>query len=162
MAQKVSKSKAGDTGDFPQLQMTPMIDVTFQMLIFFMVGMQIRIPEGILKSYLPKDRGKGVASEDDITEITPPEVKIRMEKNKVTSTEDETVVDIFFEQYRCEDIPDLELKLLRLGEAFSEIPVVIDGGPEVPFEYILGTLNACVKAKFTQISFKAPPPEILK
>ena len=147
----------GANEKLPTMQMTPMIDVVFQMLIFFMVGMQIKIPEGILNSYLPKDRGVGMPEEEDNPDITPPEVRIRLEKNEVASTDENVVVDIYFEQYSCEDIQDLEDKLVRLGQELSSIPVVIDGDPEVPFSYILGTLNACVKARFTQISFKAPP-----
>lgn len=158
MARREDQPGAEGEDGFKQPQMTPMIDVVFQMLIFFMVGMQIRIPEGILNSYLPKDRGAGAPTEDQF-DITPPEVKIRIAKNAVDSTEDNTIIDIYFEQYRCEDIKDLEDKLVRLGQELSSIPVVIDGGPEVPFDYILGTLNACVKARFTQISFKAPPVE---
>lgn len=156
MADKASLGGANDK--LPEMQMTPMIDVTFQLLIFFMVGMQIKIPEGILNSYLPKDRGVGMPQDED--DITPPEVKIRLEKNKVASTDENVVVDIYFEQYSCKDIQDLEDKLVRLGQELSSIPVVIDGGPEVPFSYVLGTLNACVKARFTQISFKAPPEGI--
>jgi len=150
-------SVGGAEEKHPQMQMTPMIDVTFQMLIFFMVGMQIKIPEGILNSYLPKDRGVGMPEEQDNPDITPPEVKIRLEKDKVSSTDENVVVDIYFEQYSCPNIQDLEDKLVRLGQELSSIPVVIDGGPDVPFSYVLGTLNACVKARFTQISFKAPP-----
>jgi biopolymer transport protein ExbD len=139
--------------------MTPMIDVVFQLLIFFIVGMEIRIPEGILNSHLPKDRGVGVP-DDQKVDINPPELKIRLARNKVETTDPKNpVIDIYFEQYRCADIGDLENKLVRLGEELASIPVIIDGGPDVPFGHILGTLNACVKAKFTQISFKAPPPE---
>ncbi len=142
-----------ESDSIAQPQMTPMIDVVFQMLIFFMVGMQIKEPEGVLKAHLPKDRGVGGPPKTD--QITPPEVRIRLLKNESSGGE----IDIFFEQYRCDGISDLAHKLQLLGSEMSSIPVVIDGGPQVPFSFILGTLNACVKARFTQISFKAPAPE---
>ncbi|HEX7900749.1 MAG TPA: biopolymer transporter ExbD [Planctomycetota bacterium] len=40
-----------------QLNMTPMIDVVFQLLIFFMLTMQFKEIEGKLLSQLPKDKG---------------------------------------------------------------------------------------------------------
>ena len=133
--------------------MTPMIDVVFQMLIFFMIGMEIKEPEGRLDSFLPKDKGQAAANPEDELEPPPPEVKIILIRSETTDQ-----VEIYFEQYQCESINDLAGKLLKLKSAgMSGIPVVIDGGPKVPFGFILGALNACVKSRFTQISFKAPP-----
>jgi biopolymer transport protein ExbD len=155
----VKRKAAAPEEGVAQLNMTPMIDVVFQLLIFFIVGMEIRVPEGILNSHLPKDRGPSVPDDQKI-DINPPELKIRLVVDKTSSGEGQKpAVDIYFEQYRCADIPDLENKLVRLGEELASIPIIIDGAPEVPFDLILRTLNACVKAKFTQISFKAPPIE---
>jgi len=40
-----------------EMEMTPMIDVTFLILIFFMVTLKFRTLEGQLSAYLPKDVG---------------------------------------------------------------------------------------------------------
>lgn len=40
-----------------ELQMTPMIDVTFLLLIFFMCTLKFKVLEGKLGAYLPKDVG---------------------------------------------------------------------------------------------------------
>ncbi len=40
-----------------QLEMTPMIDVTFLLLIFFILTLKFKILEGKLAAYLPKDVG---------------------------------------------------------------------------------------------------------
>ncbi|MHC4780471.1 MAG: ExbD/TolR family protein, partial [Planctomycetota bacterium] len=47
--------------------MTPMIDVCFQLLIFFMVTSKFKTLEGKLSAYLPKDRGP------NIYQVDPPE-----------------------------------------------------------------------------------------
>ena len=39
------------------MDMTPMIDVTFLLLIFFMCTLHFKTLEGMLQSYLPKDQG---------------------------------------------------------------------------------------------------------
>lgn len=50
-----------------ELEMTPMIDVIFQLLIFFMCTISFKILEGKLDTFLPKNKGPG----DD----TPPIMK---------------------------------------------------------------------------------------
>ena len=40
-----------------ELEMTPMIDIVFQLLIFFLLSAKFIALEGQLSSYLPKDRG---------------------------------------------------------------------------------------------------------
>ncbi len=45
-----------------ELNMTPMIDVVFQLLIFFMLSMHFREVEGKLLSQLPRDKGTAPAS----------------------------------------------------------------------------------------------------
>lgn len=40
-----------------ELDMTPMIDVTFLLLIFFMCTLKFKVLEGQLTAYLPKDAG---------------------------------------------------------------------------------------------------------
>ncbi len=43
--------------DEAEMQMTPMIDIVFQLLIFFLLSAKFIALEGQLSSYLPKDRG---------------------------------------------------------------------------------------------------------
>jgi len=153
MGGRASPGEIADRDRSGLLTMTPMIDVVFLLLVFFMVGMQIRNPEGILKTFLPKsDIGPGGVPTNDLT--------IRLQKNLAESTKKKPVVDIFFEQYRCRDLDDLRDKLRLLSEEIPEIPIVIDGGPNVPFGYVLGSLDACKQARFTNIFFEKPPREL--
>ncbi|MBC8330109.1 MAG: biopolymer transporter ExbD, partial [Planctomycetes bacterium] len=46
-----------------RLEMTPMIDVTFLLLIFFIVTLNFRTLEGRLDATLPKDHGPGAGAE---------------------------------------------------------------------------------------------------
>ena len=45
-------------GNKAEADMTPMIDVVFLLLIFFMLATKFKMPEGTLRSYLPKNRGE--------------------------------------------------------------------------------------------------------
>ena len=40
-----------------KMEMTPMIDVTFLLLIFFLLTIKFKVLEGKLAAYLPKDVG---------------------------------------------------------------------------------------------------------
>ncbi len=72
------RTKPSDYTDKAEMEMTPMIDVTFLLLIFFICTLKFKTLEGRLAAYLPKDVGLGTQQSvppDDIevqlTVITP-------------------------------------------------------------------------------------------
>jgi len=52
-----------------ELEMTPMIDVTFLLLIFFMCTLKFKTLEGKLAAYLPKDVGVNSSESDPIEKV---------------------------------------------------------------------------------------------
>lgn len=58
---KPSSTRSNDREDLEnaqcELQMTPMIDVTFLLLIFFMCTLKFKVLEGTMGAHLPKDVG---------------------------------------------------------------------------------------------------------
>lgn len=52
-----------------ELQMTPMIDVTFLLLIFFMCTLKFKVLEGTMGAYLPKDVGVSRGPADPLEKI---------------------------------------------------------------------------------------------
>jgi biopolymer transport protein ExbD len=50
--------------DEARIEMTPMIDVTFLLLVFFLCTLRFKTLEGKLDAYLPKDVGLGVQPAD--------------------------------------------------------------------------------------------------
>ena len=57
MAKRKQRAMMQLVEDKCELQMTPMIDVTFLLLIFFMCTLKFKVLEGKLGAYLPKDVG---------------------------------------------------------------------------------------------------------
>ena len=49
--------KSGDGSEAFEINLTPMIDVVFQLIIFFMCAMKFKTLERKIEAYLPKDRG---------------------------------------------------------------------------------------------------------
>ena len=42
-----------------KIDMTPIIDIVFNLLIFFLCATKIRATEGAIQCFLPKNRGQG-------------------------------------------------------------------------------------------------------
>lgn len=61
-----------------ELEMTPMIDVTFLLLIFFMCTLKFKVLEGKLAAYLPKDVGVNQMDAEPIEKV---EVLVRLKKD---------------------------------------------------------------------------------
>jgi biopolymer transport protein ExbD len=158
-----------------EINMTPMIDCVFQLLIFFMLGCRFRTSEEHIKAFLPKNRGlgtKGVAS------IHLQEVRVKLlwvELNSLKETKEPDrgrvalkVKDKYFKWVTNkygETLPDYEelYKLILEQQRvfvprgiYQSQPVIIDARPLVPFKHVVQALNACVRAKITDITFAAP------
>jgi len=52
-----------------QLEMTPMIDVTFLLLIFFLLTLKFKVLEGKLAAYLPRDAGAAPAQGEPLERV---------------------------------------------------------------------------------------------
>jgi len=134
-----------------ETQMTSMIDVTFLLLIFFLLGTKFKEPAGRLNAFLPKDRGPNPVN---VVVIEPEEELVirvmmlpghRKPVYKLGDTEYQTV-------------SDLEQKLLVLHGIKADQPVTIDPDPKAQYEYVLQVLNSCVKVGYPEIAFAAPIP----
>ena len=52
-----------------KMEMTPMIDVTFLLLIFFMCTIKFKVLEGKLAAYLPKDVGVNATQAEPLEKV---------------------------------------------------------------------------------------------
>lgn len=86
---RLRRHAAGDAA--PKLGMTPMIDITFLILIFFMCTMKFRTLEGTLAAELPKDVGVNHGAIDELEKL---EIRIVVvaQGNKVRRRADGSVV----------------------------------------------------------------------
>ena len=167
------------------LNMTPMIDIVFQLLIFFMLSMHFKEVEGKLLSQLPKHGpGPGPASVRDELRIvlcaggdwrTHLHDKGRHEK----ADKDGTACRALVEQVEIGDLFKTERQpgkaganravYRALGSKAAElhsslprtgtlpVPIIIDADSEVPYEHIIGVVNACKEARLDAVEFVANP-----
>ena len=69
MAKKKGSALSEITNEKCELQMTPMIDVTFLLLIFFMCTLKFKVLEGKLGAYLPKDVGVNTSKAEPVEKV---------------------------------------------------------------------------------------------
>ena len=127
--------------------MTPMIDVVFLLLVFFVWTASFQTIEYVLDSQVAAQQGTN-ASVD--TQLTPPtdseDVLIRIE-----SVAGELVWSV--SQRSATSLVDVKERLMRLAEVDASVKVILHPDPEVPLEFVIGAFDAAQLAGFTQVAF---------
>ncbi len=142
-----SKRKHKGVMDNADLQMTPMIDVVFQLLIFFMVGCQFKTFEGKLAAYLPKRIGPN----DYKVEMEEVPVKVLLRWNAPRKQCRITVGRIF-----CGYDSDGMVKALSKARQIKLTGVKvaeIEAGGDVRMIWVVQALNMLIRAGLTEINF---------
>lgn len=130
--------------DAVQLRMTPMIDVVFLLLIFFMCVSKWKLAEGNLAAELPSDGAAAkTTAPPDLEKVV---IKLQKAGEEVYIKMNDRLCPSF--DVLCEN-----LKTLR---QMVDVPVIIDVDRDVQFRYAISALNASVKADLTNVSFAAP------
>lgn len=148
-AQRADRAKRRRPRGVEQPNLTPMIDVVFNLLIFFLCTGNFNQPEGLLPSRLPKHHG--VAAADEL-----PTSPIRVLLRQYGSGDKDYTIRIEQRAQQPSDFGDLSgvLAALRESPAFnrdSQVIVVADGN--VRWDHLVNAFNAALVAEFKNISF---------
>lgn len=142
-----------------ELNLTSMIDVIFQLLIFFMCATKFKSLEGKFSSYLPKD----VGLESSVV-INPnlDEVRIKLHFNESAQTTMLTRIEIILSNLKRyhlasweELAQDMQAKRAEHKASNIKIPFIIDPDSKVPLQAVIYALNACRKARIEDVRFAA-------
>jgi len=128
-----------------QPPLTPMIDVTFQLLIFFLLACQFRYTEGQIQATLP-----AVAGPESI-----PSPKVDPISVTLSPAGDGSGVLIEVAGAGTTgSATELHGMLVQLRERFSdEVPVLIKPTSRVWWNHVVDAFNQAVRAKFKNIAF---------
>ncbi len=141
----------------PKLQppLTPMIDVTFQLLLFFILTTQFRMAEGQIPGTLPQGQLTGGRVADIYKPI---EILLRLRVDPAGS-----VVTGLYEVSGSSGPVESAERLYRLLQARSEYlgtteaPVIIKAPSAIPWQFVVEAMNAANRAKFKRIGYARPP-----
>ena len=137
--------------------MLPMVDVVFNLLIFFVVTASGSVPEKLLPADLP-------ASGAVVSQVVPVERESWVTdvwlKLNVAGDTNTLQVDMNGKVYQ--DLDQLKANLRALAEAGPENPVILDIAPAVQMDQLVDVWDTCIAAGFHSVSFavdsgKVPP-----
>jgi len=129
-----------------KMDMTPMIDCVFLLLVFFMVGTTLHKQEADISFSLP-----GTADQSEPVEI--PDEQI------IEIYADGSVVlnDLKFDSPTASELPELIETLKRFKATADankiESMITIAPAPEVKQQRVVDVLNACAEAKIKNVTF---------
>ncbi len=127
--------KVSDPASEPSLNLTPMIDIVFLLIIFFMVGTQFAERERQFDVDLPT-----VSDAQPLTS-RPDEIVVNVIGEGIVSVDDERLT-----------LPELELKLRIAQQNYADQTVVLRGSGPDPYQQVVDVLATCHRAKITHIS----------
>ncbi len=125
-----------------------MIDVTFLLLIFFVVTTTFKRPEGVFASKLPSDAGTPAAT----LPISP--IVVRISQSDAAGRYFQIRIDNFARSPQTFGELAQFLIDVQANPGFDrQTPVVIFPESEVRWDHVVNCWNAAVRAKCTTITF---------
>ena len=149
-----------DTGP----DMSPMIDIVFNLLIFFLCATKFKTAEGAIDSYLPKSEGLNSSP----TQIEIDEVRVTVRKVEGGEVRVSVGANPLNEPGDWQRGVDTSLSPVwgRLGQELAALkaahkgvkplPVTLDVKPDVSHQHAVSALNEVVRAGLKEVRFAAP------
>ncbi|HPZ84203.1 MAG TPA: biopolymer transporter ExbD [Thermogutta sp.] len=131
------------------LPMTPMIDVVFQLIIFFLCTTRFTPLEHVLPMHLDLPGAQGAVTKvsPDLQDLT--EIVIILEAHQDT-------VGISVNRRPVASMAELRSTLMTLGKIRLDVPIVIDPSPEVRISRVIEVYDLCREIGFVNIQFATP------
>lgn len=149
-------SGSSDDSENPvPLNVTPMIDIIFCLIIFFMCSFHFKALEGKFDSWLPKEKGPNPSP------VVPPV----LEEIRVLLSFDEPTRGVVTRMGARAVDSQAELGSLLAAARLDyeslgkrDVPAIIDAEPRVPWTAVVRTMDACRASGLRRVEFAAPMP----
>ena len=141
-----------------QLNLTSMIDVIFLLLIYFVVTSNFRVNEGVLTATLPQGSGKP----QETTKLPPQKIELLLsagivDDTQVTIQHGSTTYASFGELRQSLAAQRLDPEAGQLNGLYeADNPIIIQPAANVRWQHVVNAFNACMAAKYTNVSFAKP------
>jgi biopolymer transport protein ExbD len=134
--------------------MTPMIDVVFLLLVFFLVTASFQEPEGGLAASVIVESKPGAGGSP--LDAPPPD----LDEVLVVGTRSGNAVRWTVGERRAADAAELATVLRDLAAVARDLPVTIDAGPDVPLGSIVEAYDAARAAGLPKVRLAASADSI--
>ncbi len=150
-----SARKRGYQGGVKQLNLTSMLDVCFQLLIFFVLTANFAMNEGILAADMPQGvpptPTEPTTPDEPVVIVLRPvganDVSIWVQRGPSISDGD------FHRLYTYLNNSRFDPRTNPNGLYENDNPIVIKPMPKVQWEHVVSAFNAVIRAKYTAVSF---------
>jgi biopolymer transport protein ExbD len=137
------------------LEMTPMIDVVFQLLIFFMFTFKIVSVEGEFAITMPAAvQGSAAPSSENVTAL--PDIDVRL-----LASENGELAGIRVGEEQVSSMDELTATLQAIvgddPQIASDVEMRIDAPPNLKYGAVVGAINAAARVRIQKIKFNPPP-----
>jgi biopolymer transport protein ExbD len=121
--------------------MTPLIDVIFLLMVFFIMTINFNKSDGVLTNQLP--RLSSTQSKESSKDYETIRLKIKMVKEN-------TQLKIHLQERVVFSYEEL---LRYLNQLPNDILIIFEPGDNVPYKHVIGVYNTCLKSKKERIVF---------
>jgi biopolymer transport protein ExbD len=126
--------------DEPQLNLTPMVDIVFLLIIFFMVGTRFTEIEQQFSIQLPT-----AASLPSVTREPDPLI-VNVSRSGIFAINDEIVT-----------LNELKTRLSEAQQAYADQAVLIRGDGDGQYQAVIDVMNLCHKTQIRKFSLAFQP-----
>ena len=143
----------GADADDIKLQITPMIDVTFLLLIFFML-LPFRSLERKVAAFLPKDRG---LAKTKIKLEEKPKITVELKRKKAEKITRVKLLDQEIGSGKT-GFDILNQRIKQIAGSNKELPGEINAWAWVPHADVIQAIDCFMNAEVTDLTFVGAPP----
>ena len=137
-------------GEQAELQMlTPLIDVVFLLMIFFLWTASFQIVEEVLPSQLSLETAPGATA----TETPPPEADFDDVVVRIEKAEDVVLWQV--NEAQAASLAEVQVRLNRIAGVKRDAPVIVDADGDVPLGDVIDVYDLARLAGFEQVQFAA-------
>ena len=138
-----------------QLNLTSMIDVIFQLLIYFVVTANFMLDEGVLVAKMPQGTGK---SSEEQVEPPPQKLEIRLTSSGATGVNINVGGATRLSNFTAlsQELVNLQFdpEAGRTGGMYKpDNPVIIKPSRDVRWKHVVNAFNAAVAARYSNVAF---------
>jgi biopolymer transport protein ExbD len=138
-----------------EIQMTPMIDVVFLLLVFFVWTAGFQLAEKVLPSRVSTESAERKQSPGTSPEETPPPPEADFDRIivRVGWREGQPIWSI--NQEPMPTVVAVREQLRRIGQVTMDVPVILHPDGEVPLSHVIDVYDAARQVGFTKVSLAA-------